>query len=136
MNLNRSVDAIVEAFYDGKLREDHPKLSLAINRLLDQKWHPMLSTFEGSWKILPQGTWVEIHNGRGDFSGSKGTIDSEPYGFSRLDDLNLPPIYNILVSPPYRERPTSVNFCQDKLRPLSPVEIEYEKKWQQEAKSK
>lgn len=95
----------------------------------------------GVWERLPKGIWVEIENGLGDFAGARGTITHGPYGYGprgdginsdrieslRSTDRNFPPMYNILVTKPHREKAIEVNFEAHKLRKLTPVEIKAEK---------
>lgn len=84
----------------------------------------------GAWEPLPLGTWVEIQNGKGGFSGNRGTIVHGPYGprdhYDPKDHTkDFPPMYNILVTKPY-DRAVDVNFMAHKLRKLSPEETRIE----------
>jgi hypothetical protein len=82
---------------------------------------------DGLWQDVPKGTWVEIQNGKGDFTGARGTITLGPYGQEyRTPNVNFPPIYNILVTKPYRELATEVNFEAHKLRVLNSYEVDHE----------
>lgn len=85
----------------------------------------------GVWETLPHGTWVEIVNGLGDFSGARGTITHGPYGGPKdcvYNNIWLPPMYNILVTPPHRESAIGVNFEAHRLRKLTSREVTAEKR--------